>query len=377
MQLEPGRQRHILVIGNEPVSHIRFRGPLLQEMLARGHRVTCAAPGESDAVTATLKKWGAAYVPTFLDRTGMNPLNEARAILSYYGLIRRTKPDVFFGYTIKPVTYGLVAARMCGVPRRTAMFSGLGYAFTEGRDTSAVGEVAKLLLKGSLAFSDMTIFQNAEDQKTFFDAGLLPGMHRTSVVNGSGVDLDHYAPAPMTPGPLVFLMIARLLRDKGVLEYVEAARIARRTKPDARFLLAGPLDPNPAGVRQSDVDAWIKEGVIEYLGELSDVRPALARSHVFVLPSYREGTPRAVLEAMALGRAIVTTDVPGCRETVRHGDNGLLVKVKSAQSLADGMLEIANDRRRVEAMGAASLKYVRERYEARAVARDTADRILG
>jgi glycosyltransferase involved in cell wall biosynthesis len=377
MQSEPGRKRHVLVIGNEPVLHTRFRGPLIQELLARGHRVTCAASGENVAVRQTLENWGASYIPVFLDRAGTNPLNEARAMTSFYRLIRRTRPDVFFGYTIKPVTYGLIAARLAGVPRRTGMLSGLGYSFTDGRESSVVGRIAKLLLKRSLAFSDMTLFQNAEDRQTFLDAGLLPDIMRTGVVNGSGVDLEHYAPAPLPPGPMVFLMIARLLRDKGLLEYVEAARIVKRAAPDARFLLAGPLDPNPAGVRQSDVDGWIKEGVVEYLGELSDVRPALARSHVFVLPSYREGTPRTVLEAMGMGRAIVTTDVPGCKETVRHGKNGLLVQVKNAQSLADGMLEIAGDRGRVEAMGAASLAYARERYEARAVARDTADKILG
>jgi glycosyltransferase involved in cell wall biosynthesis len=201
--------------------------------------------------------------------------------------------------------------------------------------------------------------------------GLTHARQQVGLVNGSGVDLDHYRPSPMPDGPITFLMIARLLRDKGVYEYVEAARQVKRVHPAARFWLLGPFDPNPAAVKPAEVDAWVREGVIDYGGAADDVRPYIAGCHVFVLPSYREGTPRTVLEAMAMGRPVITTDVPGCRETVVDGVNGVLVDARSSSDLARPMISALGSRDGLAQMGSSSRQRAIELFSARSVAATT------
>ncbi|NJL73310.1 MAG: glycosyltransferase family 4 protein [Candidatus Competibacteraceae bacterium] len=180
-----------------------------------------------------------------------------------------------------------------------------------------------------------------------------------------------FAPAPMPEGPITFLMIARLLRDKGVYEYVEAARMVKRAHPEARFVLVGPFDPNPTAVKPAEVEAWVREGVIDYKGAVDDVRPHIAACHVFVLPSYREGTPRTVLEAMAMGRPIITTDVPGCRETVEPSTNGIRVPLKDNDELAAALSRLANNAALRHQLSLGARRLVEQRFEARVIARAT------
>jgi glycosyltransferase involved in cell wall biosynthesis len=300
----------------------------------------------------------------------MNPLAEVAALVELISLMRRLRPDIFLGYTIKPVVYGLPAARLAGVPHRFAMITGLGYAFTEGSELKRriARTVARAAYSASLRVARGVIFQNADDQAYFLRTGLLRDRERAALVAGSGVDLDFYPPTPLPEPPLCFLMIARLLREKGVREFVEAARRVRRKRPDIRFVLVGRLDSNPSAVTAAEVEAWVHEGVLEYRGEVKDVRPEIASCHVFVLPSYYpEGVPRTTLEAMAMGRPILTTDVPGCRDTILNGRNGILIPPRNADALAEAMIRMAGDPSFLATAAEASLALVRERFEVGAV----------
>lgn len=358
--------RLIILAGYGP-SLINFRGPLLADFVARGHQVYCCAPDIDPETERALHAIGCRVEHLQLARNSIGLRADLRYLYSVWQLCRRIDPDLAFAYTIKPVVYGLLAAMLAGVRQRVALITGLGYAFIgDGRDRRLVRAIAKLLYFVSLRFTQRVIFQNEDDRGLFVSTGLAP-LRRTTVVSGSGIDLNRFTETPIPARPFIFLMIARLLRDKGVYEYVEAARCVRRDWPEARFQLLGPLDSNPAAVSSREVSAWQAEGAIEYLGTVSDVRPALTACSVYVLPSYREGTPRTVLEAMAIGRPILTTDAPGCRETVRPGQNGYLVPVKDARALAERMSAFLENSELASQMGGASRRYAEERYDLRKV----------
>jgi glycosyltransferase involved in cell wall biosynthesis len=248
-----------------------------------------------------------------------------------------------------------------GIRHLYALVTGLGYSFTRRWLSLIVG----LLYRGALGLCRNVMFQNPDDRAFFIQKGIADA-GKCTVVNGSGVDLDHYYPTPL-PSELVFLLIARLLKDKGIREYVQAARLVRRSRPDARFILVGPRDPGPAAVPEAELASWVSQEGIEYRGPTEDVRAAITEAMVFVLPSYREGTPRTVLEAMAMCRPIITTDVPGCRETVIEGVNGFLVPAKDAVRLAGAMLRFASDLSLASRMGRASREIVENKYDVRRV----------
>lgn len=370
---------HILILGNDPKTLVNFRGPLIEAMLAAGHKVTAAGAGSDAKLAPWFAERGVAYHDMPIERAGLNPLSDVRTLSAFVRLMRGVKPELLFAYMIKPVVYGLIAAKVAGVKRRAAMITGLGYAFTESphedwrarAKRGAVRAAARAAYALALRFADTVIFQNPDDRDAFARMGLTRARQRVGLVNGSGVDLDHFRPAPFPEGPITFLMIARLLRDKGVYEYVEAARIVKRTHAQARFVLVGPFDPNPTAVKPAEVEAWVREGVIEYGGAVDDVRPWIAGCHVFVLPSYREGTPRTVLEAMAMGRPVITTDVPGCREVVRAAINGLFVNSRSVEELASAQDQLAGNAEQRRQMSAASVVIARRRFDAALVARST------
>jgi len=303
------------------------------------------------------------------DRTTMNPLADARTVAQLVRRLRAHRPDVFFGYTIKPVIYGSIAARIARVPRRYAMVSGVGYTFLGGGDLRrrALTQLIKRLYRVALAGCTGVFFQNRDDLAEFEQIGLLPPHLQRFVVHGSGVDLAEFTPQPLPTGAPIVLYMGRLLRDKGIIELIDAARLVRRRRPDVRFQLLGHLDKNPAAVTQDELDAWVREGVVEYLGETDDVRPYLAAATMLALPSYREGTPRSVLEALATGRPIVATDVPGCRETVVHGENGYLVPPFEAAPLADAIVRTLADPAELERMARASRALAESKYDARRV----------
>jgi len=360
----------VLVIGNYAPSLILFRGSLLAAMAARGHDVIASAPDGDDATRAGLAAMGVGFEELAMKRAGLDPRADAATVALMVRRMRALRPEVVLNYTIKPVVWGGVAGRIAGVPHRFAMITGFGYAFQgqEKLGRRALAHAVKALYRAGLAGVEAVFFQNPDDRAEFEQMKLLPRDARVEVVRGSGVDIDHFAKELLPGGAPVFMFIGRLLAEKGILDYVEAARRVRAKHRDARFLVVGGLDPNPASVRREQVEQWVLDGTIEWLGEVRDVRPELAKASVLVLPSYREGTPRSVLEAMAMGRAVITTDVPGCRETIVDGSEGLLVPVRDPAALATACLALYEDRQRIVAMGEAGRRRVEELYDARKVA---------
>jgi glycosyltransferase involved in cell wall biosynthesis len=361
---------NVLVLGGKAESLIEFRGPLIRELVNAGHKVIAAAPDFNERIEAAVRALGGQPLEVPLARTAMNPIRDAQSIWTLIELMKQIKPDVLIAYTAKPVIYGSFAARLAGVPSVTALITGLGYAFVEGNEAKRwlARYMLSILYRLTLSRCQCVLFQNPDDRQTFLDLGIISKRTPAQVVNGSGVDTDFYSLTPV-PDKTRFLMITRLLGDKGVREYAQAARILRARSPKAEVALAGYLDISPNSIKPAELAGWQAEG-LEFLGTADDVRPAIARSTVVVLPSYREGTPRVVLEAMAMGRAIITSDAPGCRETVKHGLNGLLVPPRDAETLAAAMLELASDPDLVRSMGKASRQIAVERYEASKVARD-------
>ena len=286
----------------------------------------------------------------------------------------RLQPEIIFSYFIKPVIFGTIAAWLGGVKRRYVLVAGLGYVYadTAGADSRARRALRWLVgrLYG-LAFmlSDRIFFQNADDLDQL--VGSRRARSRAVLLNGTGVDLDRFETVPPPGGPLVFLLMARLLREKGIVEYVEAARIVRRTAPAARFVLLGDVDPNPSALTRAEVTGWADEGIIEWQGHVDEVRPWIANCSVYVLPSYyREGIPRSTQEAMAIGRAVITTDAIGCRETVEQGVNGFKVPVRDVPALAAAMMRFVDEPGLVATMGAASRRLVERRFDVDMVNRE-------
>jgi glycosyltransferase involved in cell wall biosynthesis len=362
----------VAVVGGFAQSLISFRGDMLRSMVELGHEVLAMAPEEDPAIAATLKEMGVRYQSVPLRRTGMNPVRDAGTTVALARAFRRFRPDAVFVYAVKPVIYGSVAARLARVPLRVAMITGTGSAFGGGgsRKRRLVSWLVRRLYRLGLAGVHVVFFQNPDDERLFRSLGLVGrGGQRILRVGGSGVDLSKYSPVPLPTGPLTFLLIGRVIRDKGVAEYVEAAKRVRLVHPEVRVQLLGPLDSNPTAISKEELDGWVASGAIEYLGRTPDVRPNLAAAHVCVLPSYGEGMPRSVLEAMAMARPVITTDVPGCRETVVAERNGYLVPVRDAGALADAMIKLVEAPERLEAMGLEGRKLAEERFDVREVNR--------
>ena len=361
----------VVVAGGFAPSLINFRSELLEALVAAGHDVVATASEDDSAISTALARRGVTYQPIPLSRTGANPLDDLKTLYRYYRAWRRLQPDIVLAYTIKPVVYGLFAASLAGVRARYAMITGLGTALVEahGLTGRAKKKLAMALYRRGLRGAKAVMFQNSDNQAFFNAHGLTGNVERQVLINGSGVNLDQFTPtAPDTSRP-TFLMIARLLIDKGLREYANAARLVKKHYPNARFLLVGPTDQSPMALPEAERQAWEEEGVVEYLGATDDVRPYLRAASVYVLPSYHEGTPRSTLEAMAVGRAVITTDVPGCRETVEHGQNGLMVPARDAAALADAMMSLIQQPENVVAMGHASRRMVEERFDVHKVNR--------
>ena len=327
----------IAIVVNTSWNIYNFRGGLVRTMVREGARVIAIAPPDeySDRLELEL---GATYVPVnSLNRKGTNPAQDAALMVELARIYRRFKVDVVLHYTIKPVIYGSLAANMVGV-KNISTLTGLGYAFiTPG----LVNRVVKRLYRRALRSAHWTYFQNADDRRLFLDSGLVPSA-RSGVIAGSGIDTKKFAPTGTTgDAPLKFLFIGRLLYDKGVVEFHDAACSLRRRHPEVTFHIVGGLDDgNPSGVPSSMVRMWEESGDIVYHGQVADTRPYISGATAVVLPSYREGLPRVMLEGMAMGKPLVASDVPGCRDTIEDGVNGYLVTVQDAESLAGGMEKI-------------------------------------
>lgn len=317
-----------------------------------------------------LEQKGAHVHDIYLNRTGMNPLGDFKTFLAMFRLMRRIKPDHVLGYTIKPVIFGTLAATLSQCPRRFALITGLGYCFSDHdkcRKQRLTRRVATVLYRYSLHRAHKVFFQNPDDQALFAEQGILPASTASAVVNGSGVDVEHFSPRPY-PARVTFLLIARLLIDKGVREYARAAYLLKEQYPEAGFMLVGDIDSNPNSITPHELSRWVQDGVIHYLGKQEDVREALGDASVFVLPTfYREGIPRTILEALAMGRPVITTDTPGCRETVIEGENGYLVKPRDVGELTDAMRVFIESPQLVATMGKRSREQALRKYDVKKV----------
>ncbi|HEX5460818.1 MAG TPA: glycosyltransferase family 4 protein [Steroidobacteraceae bacterium] len=368
----PARRTVVLAASYAP-SLWTFRRHLIEELGRRGYRVLACAP-QNDEASRNLAALGAEFMVLGPGRTSRNPFDDLRYFWKLLRLCRRLRPDALIGYTAKPVIWGSLAGRMAGVENVVAMITGLGFAFTEnGSAHSWVSVLVGRLYRIALRRCNSVVFQNPDDQEEFVRRRLIRRGSRTFVVKGSGVDLHEFRPAILPDSP-IFLLVARVLRDKGIREFCEAAMRVKSRYPESSFRLVGWFDPeNPRAVSPVELESWCANGVVEYRGPVEDVRVEMAQCRVYVLPSYREGTPRTVLEAMAMGRPIITTDAPGCRETVRHGWNGYLVPVRDSSALASAMESFIAEPRLVEKMGANSRQLVESAYDGRRVAQTIVD----
>lgn len=356
--------RSIAIIFGTAVPAAAFRGDLITTLAERGIRVYALAPDYSDDLRTRIARFGAVPISFPMDPTGMNPVKDGWDLLRLARILRRLQPDTVLNCFTKPVVYGTLAATLARVPSRYAMIEGLGFLFSRDRPSKGIlsGVISRLF---QLAFTcaDKIFFLNSDDPKYFLDRGLIDPA-KIVQIGGIGVDLLHYhrrADPPATPS---FLLAARLLREKGVYDFIEAARMVRRQAPDARFTVLGDLDGRKGAVRRHEIDGWVAEGLIEWPGHVSDVRPWLDRAGVFVLPSfYGEGVPRSTQEAMAMGCAVITTDNVGCRDTVEHGRNGFLIPVQNPAALAEAMQRFIDHPRLIAQMGQASRQIAEDRFD--------------
>ena len=357
----------IYILASMPRSLSNFRGALIETLLALGHEVYAGAPGllEDSATCDWLEERGVRYHDVPISRTGLSVMGDLRTLMALRQMMLMIRPDLVFAYTIKPVIWGMIAAWLARVPKRVALITGLGYAFVgEARGKRAIIRwLVSKLYSVALSRASLAFFQNHDDPAEMTRQGILPADVPVKVVNGSGVDLAQFTRVDLTAGPPQFLLIARLLGDKGIREYAQAAAALVPHWPGVGFHLVGGLDSNPDGLGIAEVEEWVRTGNIIWHGALDDVQPALAAAHVYVLPSYREGTPRTVLEAMATGRAIITTDAPGCRETVQEGVNGFLVPVRDVKALVAAMEEFLLKPELIERMGKNSRQIAIDKYD--------------
>jgi glycosyltransferase involved in cell wall biosynthesis len=364
-----GRRRKIAVLQALDSTVLGFRGHLLQEMVARGHDVAVYLPSAAPPVADALRSLGMACLEIGWSRQGITPAGDVVSLNRLRMTFKATDVDLVFGCSAKPVIHGSFAACLAGVPDIFSMVEGLGYTFSSAdRRARCLRPLVTRLYRISLSLNRKVFFLNPDDRELFCEMRLVKNREQCVLLNGIGVDLTAFQPAPLPARPAV-LMIARLLKDKGVREYVAAARTIRAKHPDVAFRLLGLTDSHPDAIAERDLQAWVQEGLIEYLGWLDDVRPAIAASTLFVLPSYREGTPRTTMEALAMGRPVVTTDVPGCRETVKHGSNGYLVPARDVPALAEAIGRFITHPEEAARMGEASRQLAENRYDVRAVDR--------
>lgn len=380
--------KNAAVVGAYPDSVVGFRGELIRGLATAGCAVTVMAADTTEEVRMQIeglaetaggqvsgsglpveeaeaagKKGIVRFRPYWVQRNGVSVSSDRRTLKELKSAFQEMKPDLILAYTIKPIIWGGIAARSCPQARFFALVTGLGYAFQGGSwKRRLLNQLVVRLYRFALKRAQGVIFQNADNRDLFIQHRIVPP-NKCYVVSGSGINVQQFKQTALPLGDPHFLLIARLLGEKGIREYAAAARQVKKVYPEARFSLVGPEDPSPDGIPIAEVRQWVEEGIIQYHGSTDDVRPFLQDCHIYVLPSYHEGMPRTVLEAMAIGRPILTTKVTGCKETVENDVNGWLVPKANANDLAQRMIWFIENRDRWEGMAAASRKLAEERFE--------------
>lgn len=358
----------IALIGTSAPHVFLFRFELIKDLVTRGHEVYVFATDFNPSERKKITDVGAFPMDYDFNRTGLNPLNDLLNTLKLAQALKKLAPDLVFSYFVKPLVFGTLAAKIAGVKRRLGMLEGLGYAFIDRPVRPAMKvvllrRIQVLLYRLVMPLMERIIFLNPDDPRDLVERYKIK-THRVSVLGGIGLNLDQYTYTKPDLKEFSFIFVGRLLAEKGIHEYVAAARSVRRQYPDVKFYVLGGLDEaNPGGLNKAELDSLVQEGVISYPGHVTNVCDWLARSSVFVLPSYREGVPRSTQEAMAVGRPVITTDVPGCRETVESGVNGFLVEPWSTTALTEKMIYFLQNPDQVEVMGLQSLRLAQEKFD--------------
>lgn len=361
----------IVLIGNTVGTLLNFRRELIIDLVHRGHTVYCLVSDYTSETKTLVKKLGAIPVDSILNSKGINPVADIKSTIKLSQLLKELQPDVVFSYFVKPVIFGTIAAKMAKVPRIIGMIEGLGNAFTPN-DTNgfdfkkkAIQRIQILLYRSALPLLDTLIVLNPDDQEDLVNRFNIK-VKDTVVLGGIGVDLDKFKYTPIkSDTEISFVFIARLLKEKGIYEYLNAAKKVKGKYPETTFYLLGGFDKhNPFALRKSELNSYLSSGIVDYPGHVENVADYLIKSSVFVLPTfYREGVPRSIQEAMAIGRPIITTDVPGCRETVKNGVNGYLIPPFNEDALVEKMLKFIEQPKLINEMGKESRRIAELKFD--------------
>ncbi len=353
-----------MVISSETSTMFFYRKDMMCEFLRQGNQVVAVGDAPEKDWKDAYNDIGVSYRQIYVKRNGLNPADDIKTLMSLKKVISEEKPDKVFAYHSKSVVYGSIASRMNGIDDFYALIAGLGSIIRgSGFKNSLIRTVLKEEYKLAFRLCKSVITHNSEDRQLLLDEKFTKDASKVKTVNGSGVNLDKFVYS-QTKKTDIFLFIARLIGDKGIREYMSAAEIVKKTHPEAVFRIVGPYDTNPSAIKPEEMEKYVNAGIIEYVGELKDVTPQLNECMVFVLPSYHEGTPKTVLEAMATGRPVITTDAPGCRAAVTDGENGYLVPVKDAESLAEKMIYLLENFDVAVKMGDTGRKIAEDKYDA-------------
>jgi glycosyltransferase involved in cell wall biosynthesis len=358
----------IAIIGTVASSILGFRGPLIKQLLSEGHQVFAFAIDYTPEQKKQLEAWGGVPVDYQLSRSGLNPLADFKMMWGLKITFQSIQPDIVLSYFVKPVIYGTLAARLAKVPRRIAMLEGLGFAFTPQPQgmvfkTKIIQLLQILLYRIAFPCTTQLVFLNPDDRDELLVKHKLP-VKDVVVLGGVGLDLVDYCYQVPNKDKVRFLFIGRLLKEKGIFHYLAAAKLVKQRYPDVEFVVLGGMDhTSPNALSEEELNHCIESGLIEYPGQVDNVSDWIAKSSVFVLPSYREGVPRSAQEAMAIGRPLITTDVPGCRETVVEGVNGFFVPPFDDQSIAQKMIWFIENPKYIESMGLISRRIAEERFD--------------
>ncbi len=359
------RANKFILLSSYPQSIVNFRGDLIVDLQRHGVTVHVVSPviEENNSIYKDLIEMGVIVHKIPLNRKGINPFFDLIYFLRLVGLFISIRPKYVMGYTVKPVIYGSMAATICRVPYNFSLITGLGSSFVNEatRTRAVIQKILKYLYRIALSGSNTIFFQNIDDCRLFLKNRIIKSLDKSVIVNGSGVNLEYYYKCPL-PDEVSFLLISRLISEKGVLEFASAAQRINSIYPNVKFVLAGWHDDKSISDRK--INSWVEDKRLVFLGNLEDVRDTIKSCSVFVLPSsYREGVPRIILEAMSMGRAIITTDSPGCRETVIDGKTGFLIKPKSTDELVSAMLKFVKNKDLIDKMGKKSRQLAEDKFD--------------
>lgn len=373
----------IVLIGTVASSFYGFRSDLIHELYKKGHIVYAFTSEYTDTDLRKIKSLGAIPVTYDLNRGGLNPLTDIKATYLLAKKIKEISPDLVFSYFTKPVIFGTLAAKWAKVPKIVGMLEGLGYTFTDQPEgllpkTKLIRNLQIFLYRIAFPYLDQLIFLNPDDPVDLLEKYNLH-VKAVNILGGIGLNLENYPFIPISKVPvnLKFLFIGRLLKEKGIHDFIAAIKLVKQKYPNTTFTVLGAVDKSNLGALSEDEVSNLKQvGIIEYPGHVSNIQEWIVKSDVFVLPSYREGVPRSTQEAMAIGRAVITTDVPGCRETVIDGVNGFIVPRWNPEKLAEKMIYFIEHPEKTQVMGDASHKIAIEKFDANKVNQKLMD-ILG